>query len=220
MSNEINQAPQVGYFIDESTKETMKLMNPGITENVIIKDICFEPSKQDGTGSMVLRFKFQDSGGNDFTHTEFQIDPEQVKKNAQSWNRDYNELLAESFQALAGKVQHILLSFIPDDKLAIRGNSWEEFSKAVLSSAGTLYKGESFRLKLVLNNKDYISFPRTAKAPFIQNMKTPNSLTINPKYDRVVATTPDQSENAAAAATFGAPPPPAAGAQGGEFNAF
>lgn len=201
----VEQANQ-GYFMDESTVNTIKLIPAGITENVKITDIAFEPLKQDGSGILVLRFKFEDAQGNTFTHTEFPVDPEQVKKNSQSWNRPYDELLSEAFRTLGSKVQHILMSFVPADKCKVYGKTWEEFAKKAIEIAGKAYEGQLFRIKLILNNKDYTSFPRTAIAPFIQNMSIkPGTLVINPKYDRIIPATPDTSGEAEAADAFGAP---------------
>jgi len=188
------------YSTDKSTESQMSFMSPGITENVTLQSIVFEPAKQDGSGQMVLRFYFEDSNKMKYNHTEFEVDEAKLTELAAQWKQPAATVIEGKYQDMGGRIRHILKAFLPEEKCEVNGNSWTDFCGNVTKLAGQAYVGVTFRVKLVLNNKDMVQFPNKAVKPFIQNMKTPNGLRIDPKWDRIVPITPDPAAAAASAA--------------------
>lgn len=193
----------LGYGFNDDNAVESKLMNPGIGENNTLSKIAFENSKDDGTGQDVLRFFFLDTEGFQFNHTEFPIDPERTKAFAVEYGNNPEDEVKKQFTQQANRIRHILAAFIAPEHLVLSAPSWEEYGKAVVELAADLYVGELFRLKVILNNKDFISFPKNSISPFIENMKQTQKMRINPKYDRIVPRegSPDGT-NKSAADTF------------------
>jgi len=180
------------YNIDETTGVQSSYLAPGIHQDVKIVDIVKENSKKDGTGKEVLRFYFEGKDGGTFNHTEFSIDPEQTKKMAEQWGNDPKEAVTNAVNDLGARIKHILSAFMPAENVVIHVATWEEYCDKVVEICGTLYKDQLFRLKLVLNNKDYTILPKKTFSPFIQNMEAKDTLAIVPKYDRIVAKAPTE----------------------------
>lgn len=187
------------YSITENTKTGSALMQPGINENVKIVDIVRENSKQDGTGAEVLRFYFEDENGGTFNHTEFPIDEAHTRTLAKSWKQDPDQLVKKTSEDLASRIKHILSAFMPPESIIIKdATGWEDYCDKVVALAGKLYQGQLFRIKVILNKKDFNTFPKVPVSPFVQNMEEKNSMFLNPKYDRVVpnaATKEDQYDD-------------------------
>lgn len=180
------------YSINQETGPTTKYLDAGITENVKIVDIAAENSKKDGTGALVLRFYFEGENGATFQHTEFAVDPEHLKKMAKSWGADAEELIQNAINDMGARIKHILGAFMPEDQIIIDAKTWEDYISKIVALAGDLYKDVKFRVKLVLNNKDFVIFPKKTYSDFIQNMDVPNTLKIVPKYDRIVPKAPTE----------------------------
>lgn len=168
----------------------------GITENVQLKSVYFEALKQDGTGGNVLKFNFEDAAGRNFRHTEWEVDVERQRQMAKQWGKDPDKQVANALMGLSGRIKHILSCFMPKDKVVISGNTWDEFGGNVVALLGDAYKGVDLRVKLILNGKDYTSFPKQAFRPFVQRMDVPNTLVIDAKYERTTpkSSTPNELE--------------------------
>ena len=178
---------QTMYNIDQSI-DSPKASGPipaGINQNCSLIGVFFEPLRQDGTGGNVLKFNFADAAGRKFRHTEFEVEAERVQASAKQWGKDPDQALRNALTGLAGRIKHILSCFLPADKVVITGNTWDEFGGNVVSLLGDAYKGVDVRVKLLLNNKDYTTFPKQAFRPFIQRMDVPDTLAIDPKWERV-----------------------------------
>ncbi len=175
------------YNID-NTVEAPKSNQPmpaGINQNVRLLGVFFEALRQDGTGGNVLKFNFEDASGRRFRHTEFEVDVERERSNAKQWGKDPEKQVRNALMGLSGRVKHILSCFLPADKVVIQGNTWDEFGGNIVTLLGDAFKGIDVRVKLILNNKDYCMFPKQAFRPFIQRMDTPDTLAIEPKYERI-----------------------------------
>jgi hypothetical protein len=175
------------YNID-NTVEAPKSNQPmpaGINQNVRLLGVFFEALRQDGTGGNVLKFNFEDAAGRRFRHTEFEVDVERERSNAQQWGKDPDKQVRNALMGLSGRIKHIMSCFLPADKVVIQGNTWDEFGGNIVTMLGEAYKGIDVRVKLILNNKDYCMFPKQAFRPFIQRMDTPDSLAIEAKYERI-----------------------------------
>ena len=168
------------YGITEKTGALLNF-NGGITENVTMTHIALEPAKE-GSPSMVLRFFFQGESNELFTHTEFEINEANSRKNALNWRKDPEQVLKNEYENLGGRIKQILLSFIPESEILIpNSESWIKFGENIIALAGDKYVGEKLRILLVYNKKNYLSFPKRFGVRFIQNMKEPNKLIITHK---------------------------------------
>lgn len=176
------------FSIDQSTATTSaQFIEVGITENVVITDIAVEDAKKDGSGGKVLRVHLEDENGNVFTHTEFEpkknTNPTAFGKKREDPEKRYEK----DVNATMSRIKHIVAAFVPADKIIIKdAPSWEALLNALLKVIGNAYEGRKFRIKLVLNSKDYPSFPRFVREGFIEPMEvTKTALRINEKYDRL-----------------------------------
>jgi hypothetical protein len=188
------------YSIDQSTQESAGGGIAGIQENFELVEVSYGGAGKDGGGAKALRFIFKRGENFTFTHNVFPIDEEKVA----SWSKTDStgvelpkvEKIKAAYKDQASQIKHILTKFIPEDKVALKGANFEEFSKAVIELLKNKTKGEKLRLKLVYNKKNYLSFP---KFNFIENMtvaKKDSKLKINPKYDKITKDAPDTEEDA------------------------
>lgn len=185
----------MSYGFDESTTQSSgaNIMAPGINENVKLVSVVYEPAKSDGTGDLVLRFNFEDSTGGKFSHVEWAIDEDRERSNARSWGKDPEEHLKSRYQAQSERIFHILTVFVPREvliKSVGKTDSFASFSNALISALGTNHVDKLVRIKVILNKKDYLTFPMRAIKPFIQTMAEPNKLAIDPKWERIERMTP------------------------------
>ena len=174
------------YNIDTNV-ESPKASGPmpaGINQNCRLLGVFFEALRQDGTGGNVLKFNFEDAAGRKFRHIEFEVDVERTRNSAKQWGKDPEKAVANALMGLSGRIKHILSCFLPTDKVVISGNTWDEFGGNVVTLLGDAYKGVDVRLKVILNAKDYTTFPKQAFRPFIQRMDVPDTLAIDAKYER------------------------------------
>lgn len=185
----------MSYGFDESTSQSSgaNIMAPGINENVKLVNVVYEPAKSDGTGDLVLRFNFEDAGGAKFSHVEWAIDEERERSNARQWGKDVEEHLKGRYVAQSERIFHILTTFVPREvliKSVGKTDSFATFSQALISALGNNHIDKLIRIKVILNKKDYLTFPMRAIKPFIQPMNEPNKLAIDPKWERVERMTP------------------------------
>lgn len=185
----------MSYGFDESTNTGTgaNIMSPGINENAKLVNVVYEPAKADGTGDLVLRFNFEDAVGAKFSHVEWAIDEERERSNARSWGKDPEEHLKSRYVAQSERIFHILTVFVPREvliKSVGKTNSFSSFSEALIKALGTNHVDKAVRIKVILNKKDYLTFPMRAIKPFIQSMEEPNKLAVDPKWERIEKMTP------------------------------
>jgi hypothetical protein len=184
------------YGISEESFNESKYLVAGINENVRLVSIVREASKKDGTGQQVLRFYF-DKQGYSFVHTEFPVDEQKLidlnRAKSDSKLTDA-EAIKKGYTALSRNISHILGTFVPKDKIIFDiteknpEKAWEAFCDKVIEIAGKAYENHLFRIALVYNSKDFVTFK---KIPiFIQNMKEPNAIKFNHQYDRITPLAP------------------------------
>ena len=187
----------MSYGFDESTSQSSgaKVMAPGINENVKLVNVVYEPAKSDGTGDLVLRFNFESQDGSKFSHVEWAIDEDRERNNARQWGKDPEEHLKSRYVAQSERIFHILTVFVPREvliKSVGKTDSFATFSNALVTALGTNHIDKLVRIKVILNKKDYLTFPMRAIKPFIQPMNEPNKLAIDPKWERVERMTPTE----------------------------
>lgn len=182
------------YGFDGDTKETSgsSLLDVGINENVMLKDVVFEEVK----GYKTLSFYFEDKSGAAFTHREFAIDPARERQNAESL---YNTLASSgrvkepkqefiekrvraTYMKQGSRIKHIATKFMDENDAVVRdADTFEAFGRKVQA----LFKGKldnrPLRLLLVYNYKDYVSLPEIP--PFIEVQTTePTELKITSRH--------------------------------------
>tara|TARA_R100000951_G_scaffold301_1_gene1896 strand:+ start:17556 stop:18182 length:627 start_codon:yes stop_codon:yes gene_type:complete len=190
------------YGFDEETgaSSSGSRIPAGITENVSLKDVVYEPLKADGSGDDVLKFLFSDIASSSFTHIEFPIDADRLTELAKGWGKsqaDAESYVKQQFEAQGERIKHILSCFIPKDKCVFRAKNFQEFAEGVIKMLGETYLETPCRVKIVYKkNSQYTTFPNRAFKPFIQPMSEPNRLKIDPKWDIVEAAAPDTSGDA------------------------
>ena len=190
------------YGFDEQTGASSggSRIPAGITENVSLKDVVYEPLKADGSGDDVLKFLFSDAASSSFTHIEFPIDADRLTELAKGWGKsqaDAESYVKQQFEAQGERIKHILSCFIPKDKCVFRAKNFQEFAEGVIKMLGETYLETPCRVKIVYKkNSQYTTFPNRAFKPFIQPMSEPNRLKIDPKWDIVEAAAPDTSGDA------------------------
>jgi hypothetical protein len=182
----------------------------GINSNVVLKSVTFEPmSNVPGASAQknVLRFSFfKAATGESFTHTEFPIEEASLRKLAEGWAKgptaaekkeQVEKTVAGEYDAQTRRIEHIGRAFIEDFKCP-EASSWEDFSRAVISEIGETFKDVPLAVKLVLNKKDYVCFPKyVSKSGFIQKQADPMRLAIDAKYDRIAPLEKKDSASAA-----------------------
>jgi hypothetical protein len=190
------------YGFDEQTGASSggSRIPAGITENVSLKDVVYEPLKADGSGDDVLKFLFSDAASSSFTHIEFPIDADRLTELAKGWGKsqaDAESYVKQQFDAQGERIKHVLSCFIPKDKCVFRAKDFKEFADGVIKMLGETYVDVPCRVKIVYKkNSQYTTFPNRAFKPFIQPMREPNRLVIDPKWDIVEAAAPDSSGDA------------------------
>ena len=190
------------YGFDEQTGASAggSRIPAGITENVFLKDVMYEPLKGAGTGDAVIKFLFSDTAGSSFTHIEFPIDADRLTELAKGWGKsqaDAESYTKQQFDAQGERIKHILSCFIPKDKCVFRAANFKEFAEGVIKMVGDTYVDVPLRVKIVYKkNSQYTTFPNRAFKPFVQPMREPNRLAIDPKWDIVEAAQPDTSGDA------------------------
>ena len=127
----------------ESSNE-LRFESAGIHSDVTLENIEYTTSKKDGQGDNVIAFNFRGKNGESFRHLEFDI-------------KDGDE---GKMASMAKRVRHILTKFIPEEKAVLSGDTFEEFAKGVIALLGNNNVGKSVAIKLVYNNKDYLSFTK------------------------------------------------------------
>ena len=190
------------YGFDEQTGASAggSRIPAGITENVFLKDVMYEPLKADATGDDVIKFLFSDTAGSSFTHIEVPIDADRLTELATGWGKsqaDAESYTKQQFDAQGERIKHILSCFIPKDKCVFRAANFKEFAEGVIKMVGDTYVDVPLRVKIVYKkNSQYTTFPNRAFKPFVQPMREPNRLAIDPKWDIVEAAQPDTSGDA------------------------
>lgn len=120
----------------------------GIHNGVTIEKISYENSKQDGTGKQVLAFHFKGANGETFRHIEWPVD--EADANAES-----------KIINMGKRIKHILSKFVAEDTIVI-GNvsTFEGYANEVIRIAGNNFAGKTFEIKLLVDDKNNVGFPK------------------------------------------------------------
>lgn len=174
----------------DSEQNGLTYIEPGIVENLRLAKpddsypIVYEKSKN---GNEFLAFHFLNKEGQTFVHTEW------IPKS------DDSAVLDKKNSNLAKRILHIAKKFVDESQLKFKVETFEQLSKKIISLIGNNYKDKLFRCKIVLNNKNYTTFPNYV--PFIENMDIPteksklkigsNDKVVKSKADTIIVTSPN-----------------------------
>lgn len=158
-------------------------MPAGIHENVELTEVVYEGAKADGSGDLkALKFKFADEAGQEFVHLEFPISMETAKTFAKMGNgKEAAEDIAERMAREQGsRVKSICGCFLEEAVMEnINAVSFEDFCSKLITELGTSYEGIKLKIKVILSNKDYTTFPSKTIAPFIARMDSGIKLSLS-----------------------------------------
>lgn len=120
----------------------------GIHNGITIEKISYENSKQDGTGKQVLAFHFKGTKGETFRHVEWPVEESDANMESKIVN-------------MGKRIKHILSKFVPEADIVI-GNvsTFEQYANEVIRIASTSYEGKTFEIKLLVDDKNNIGFPK------------------------------------------------------------
>lgn len=164
-------------------------VSAGKHENVKITEILMEEVGDNKIPTLTFKLSFSD--GKTLTHREFPINQESIAKNISKFRgATVQEIVERESIKLAASIIHIMSAFVPQEKLIFEADSWKDYASKMVEIAGTAYESNLFRCKVVYTKKGYLSFPKTTVSPWFQNMEEPDTITINPKYDKVVPPAP------------------------------
>lgn len=171
------------------TKRTGSLkFRPGINENIKFGGAVWASPKKDGTGNPTLIFNFETEAGGTFRYVEFPIDEIRIKKDAEYQVKKHpfprvvggirvekgeditpDQAVILAYDEVDNKINQILKAYLPEEDVMIPPvKSWEEFAKIVISKLEGKTEGQLVRLKVLLDNKLFLTIPRNGK--FIENM--------------------------------------------------
>ena len=186
------------YGVNNANDLIQSPVSGGKHENVRITEISVEKVGKD-KDIPTLTFKFAFENGSTMTHREFPVNQENIAKNIMKFRgKTVKEVVDSEIKRTAASIIHIMSGFVPKDALLFMASSWEDYISKMVDLAGTAYETERFRCKVVYQKNGYAGFPKTAFSPWFQNMKDPDTITINPKYDVIVppAATPEANLDA------------------------
>jgi len=180
-----------------------KLMDAGINENVSLVDVTFDTLRQDGTGGNVIRFYFQNEEGAKFTQTYMEVTSlERLKESAKNaassgrpWSSTPEQLHKDLLRNVGESLRHILLSFIPESKLIMSGDTWDAFGKNIVDLVGNSYEGLKFKVKCVYDKQGkYLQFPQRPLQPFMLAQDSATELTISSRDNLQAAAPTNEAE--------------------------
>ena len=174
----------------DSEQNGLTYIEPGIQENLFLGKldgsypIVYEESK---SGNEFIAFHFLNKEGQTFVHTEW------VPKS------DDTTILDKKNSNLTKRILHIAKKLVDESQLKFKVDTFEQLAKKIISIVGNSYKGKLFRCKVVLNNKNYTTFPNYV--PFMESMDIPQEKSklrlgasdkiIKSKADTIIVTSPN-----------------------------
>jgi hypothetical protein len=174
----------------DSEQNGLTYIEPDVQENLYLGKpdgsypIVYEESK---SGNEFIAFHFLNKEGQTFVHTEW------VPKS------DDSAILDKKNSNLTKRILHIAKKLVDESQLKFKVETFEQLAKKIISVVGNNYKGKLFRCKVVLNNKNYTTFPNYV--PFMENMDVPKEKSklrigasdkvVKSKADTIIVTSPN-----------------------------
>lgn len=142
MYNITNETPSESNF---------KTFGAGVHSDVALESVEFKSiHAQVNNGDPTLAFNFVGPKGEKFTHLEYPADSANDPTKAAGF--------------MVSRVKHILARFMPAEEVVLSGNTYAEFSNAIINLLGTKNKGVKVAVKLTFGTKKYpakrLGFPK------------------------------------------------------------
>ena len=120
-------------------------------------------------------------------------------KNAASsgrpWSSTPEQLHKDLLRNVGESLRHILLSFIPESKLIMSGDTWDAFGKNIVDLVGNSYEGLKFKVKCVYDKQGkYLQFPQRPLQPFMLAQDSATELTISSRDNLQAAAPTNEAE--------------------------
>lgn len=166
----MSQEQAVTYGFDQETPEQLGTspIPAGIRENIKLVDVVYEPAKED-SDNMCLAFYFEDEEGRQLRHVEWPIDAAETRKRAVERGDDPSKALQKRVRAQGVRIKHIVTKVIPKENAVVQANSFEQYANGVVNLVKQYLPAGPFRLKVLLNNRNYSTLP--PYTPFIEDQE-------------------------------------------------
>lgn len=159
------------YSITEDVQKKSsgrKYMEPGIHENVELVSVEY---KQTDRGSELIAFNFVNSEDEQFAHTEWKTMPH---KNIDTMSEKESDLYIRLVTSQLRKINKIATKFISEEAFRIvKGATFEEFCKNVVSAIGDANKGVKLRIKVIYDKRNFTALPSYTNYEWIELMTVP-----------------------------------------------
>lgn len=137
---------------DQIDSKQIPILPPGIYHNFELVSVKIEKAeKKDGTvGKNLLNFEFRGPNGETHLHSEWEI-----TQTDNGW--------ADKAKNMAKRIAHIMVKFLPVEKLVQNSPDWTSYAQWVIRTLGTFYKGVKVDFKVignVYNDKASSGFPQ------------------------------------------------------------
>ena len=155
-------------------KATNKVITAGINENckLLNAEMKVSPIK----GNAFIEIAFENKEGVRFTQTEWTPTKFEGMSDAD---------LEAKYDTQYARMLQILECFYPEDQLNFNGESFVEFADWLVNLLNNADKSTLLRIKLVYNNKGFITLPSYAKFKFIERMNVEKSQIILLDKDQI-----------------------------------
>jgi hypothetical protein len=169
----------INQEVAEGTGSGASPIPVGINEDVKFLGV---EHKKDKNQKSYISFVFEDGEGNTISHNEFEANPEYITPKE---GETIDEAVARKVNNMLIRIKHICVQFVDPASFVINGDTFEQFCTNLVAFMGSKNTSKLVRLKVVYNYKDFASLPNFT--PFVEPMeKSPSSLKINGKYDKMV----------------------------------
>lgn len=156
-------------------KATNKVITAGINENckLLGAEMKVSPIK----GNAFIEIAFENKEGVRFTQTEWTPTKFEGMSDAD---------LEAKYDTQYARMLQILECFYPEEQLNFNGESFVEFADWLVDLLNKADKSILLRIKLVYNNKGFITLPSYAKFKFIERMNVEKSQIVLLDKDQIV----------------------------------
>jgi hypothetical protein len=144
-----------------------RYMDVGINESVELTSVEYKQTDK----TEFIAFYFENEDKAKLSHTEWkvrqsvplaQMDPEAAAL--------YLRLVNDQIR----RINAIVTTFISEESFRkVKGDTFEEFSKATITALGDSYKGIKVRIKVVYDKRNFTSLPKYTNYTWIERMTVP-----------------------------------------------
>lgn len=140
---------------------------PGITEKLNLVKTIYGVSPK---GFEYISFNFEDEFGDTFSHSEYQPT---MSKPFEAMNDQEKQSYLSAVDTQKRRIGQIVTTFVPREKYSFVANTFKEFAENIIRILDERDKSILCRGKIVLNKKNWTTFPSYWKYTFIESMAIP-----------------------------------------------